>query len=132
METPTPALSQQSLPRLEWGQSSIRSWQDVLRDLTGQKGVHVEVEVHRPLHVFGTCLWHKHKCALFPKFVKETSDVLRRVKAIEATTFLGDFNARFGNNAGVWKGVGQHAGVDMKENELCIVKRKQKLAQAHP
>jgi len=40
---------------------------------------------------------------LYPKFVKEITEVPRRVKTNESTILLGNFNAEVGNNARVWR-----------------------------
>jgi len=59
--------------------------------------------------------------ALFPEFVNETSDVLRRVKVNESTIYLEDFNAHVVKDAGVWRGVvGRHGDVEVsKEGFYC-------------
>jgi len=49
--------------------------------------------------------------------VEEIICALRRVKTNESTTILGDFNAHFGNDTGVWRGViGRHGVADVNEN----------------
>lgn len=49
--------------------------------------------------------------------MKETTDILSRVKASESTICLGDFTAYLGNDVSVWKGViGRHGDVNLSDN----------------
>jgi len=55
--------------------------------------------------------------ALYPEFVEKTSDTLRRVAANESKLLWGGFNAHFGNDAGIWKGViGYRGDADVNDN----------------
>jgi len=85
-------------------------------DPAKSKRGHVEFEAARPslylIQVYGT-----KSSALYPEFVKEISDVLRRLKTNECVIFWGDFNAHVGNDTGVWRGmIGQHGDVGVNDN----------------
>jgi len=54
---------------------------------------------------------------MYPKFVEETSDTLKRIEVKESSIKLRDFRAHFWNDAGLWKGViGQHDDADVNDN----------------
>jgi len=68
-----------------------------------RKGVHVSLKLkYSSLHFMQ--VYGQNSNAQYPG-IRETSDILRRVKANESTIPLVDFISRTRNNPGVWKGV---------------------------
>jgi len=59
---------------------------------------------------------------VYPEFVEEISDALRRVKTDEFTTLLSDFNAHIGNDTTVRKGlIGRYDNADVNVNGRLIL-----------